>query len=335
MPSLKLDIYRPPMVALVLAIALFSQLAGFSQAELRVGFYSQTCPQAEIIVRSIVQNAIRTDPRNAPILLRLHFHDCFVEGCDGSILIDNGSNPEKKAPAHVGLEGFEVVENAKAELESVCKGVVSCADIVALAARDAVSLINGPFYEVPTGRRDGRVSDMSLAANMPEVDDSIQVLKSKFTQKGLSDRDLVLLGSGAHTIGTTACFFLQKRLYNFTTDGRSDPAINPEFLPKLKAICPPGNLNDRIPLDIVTANTFDEQIFRNIRDGFAVISSDARLNDDQTTKRTLEAYASNGSTEACRPSFTKDFAQAMVKMGKIGVKTGSKGEIRRVCSNFN
>lgn len=214
---------------------------------------------------------------------------------------------------------------------------------------------------------------MSLAANMPEVDDSIQVLKSKFTQKGLSYRDLVLLGSGiykhprlticlapfpscsiryylfkymnnivnptklagAHTIGTTACFFLQKRLYNFTTDGRSDPAINPQFLPKLKAICPPGNLNDRIPLDIVTANTFDEQIFRNIRDGFAVISSDARLNDDQTTKRALEAYVSNGSTEACRPSFTKDFAQAMVKMGKIGVKTGSKGEIRRVCSNFN
>lgn len=52
---------------------------------------------------------------------------------------------------------------------------------------------NGPYYEVPTGRRDGRVSDMALAANMPEVDDSIEELMDKFHQKGLSDKDLVLL----------------------------------------------------------------------------------------------------------------------------------------------
>jgi peroxidase len=55
-----------------------------------------------------------------------------------------------------------------------------------------------PFYEVPTGRRDGRISNMSLAANMPEADDSIQLLKSKFTQKGLSHEDLVLLGYGIY-----------------------------------------------------------------------------------------------------------------------------------------
>lgn len=140
--------------------------------------------------------------------------------------------------------------------------------------------------------------------------------------------------AGAHTIGTTACFFLQKRLYNFSTNSSSDPAINPRFLRKLKATCPPGNLNDRIPLDPVTKSKFDDQIFRNIRDGFAVIASDARLNDDNTTKQVIESYINNASVQS-RQSFKADFGKAMVKMGDIGVKTGSKGEIRRVCSTIN
>lgn len=55
---------------------------------------------------------------------------------------------------------------------------------------------HGPFYEVPTGRRDGRVSNISFAANLPDVDDSIELLKSKFKEKGLSDKDLVLLSGG-------------------------------------------------------------------------------------------------------------------------------------------
>lgn len=52
---------------------------------------------------------------------------------------------------------------------------------------------NGPSYEVETGRRDGMISNLSLADNMPDVSDSIQILKAKFSQKGLSDKDLVVL----------------------------------------------------------------------------------------------------------------------------------------------
>lgn len=58
---------------------------------------------------------------------------------------------------------------------------------------------NGPAYEVPTGRRDGRVSNMSLAKDMPEVSDSIQILKAKFMQKGLNAKELVLL-SGMYLV---------------------------------------------------------------------------------------------------------------------------------------
>ncbi|KAF8704833.1 hypothetical protein HU200_031071 [Digitaria exilis] len=107
---------------------------------LQVGFYDSYCPDAEDIVRSTVEHYYDKDATIAPGLLRLHFHDCFVQGCDGSILIA-GPSSERSAPQNFGLRGFEVIDDAKSQLEAVCPGVVSCADILALAARDAVDLV--------------------------------------------------------------------------------------------------------------------------------------------------------------------------------------------------
>ncbi|PON50060.1 Peroxidase [Trema orientale] len=321
---------------LILAF-FFTFIIGISNAQLRVGFYAGSCPAAEAIVRAVVRNAVISNPNTAAILLRLHFHDCFVQGCDGSILIDNIPNAEKHAFGHQGVGGFEVIETAKRELEAICPGVVSCADIVALAARDAIALARGPVYEVPTGRKDGRVSNIFLANDMPEVSDSIQQLKAKFLRKGLTDRDLVVL-SAAHTIGTTACFFMTKRLYNFFPgSGGSDPAINPNFLLVLKARCPKnGDVNLRLPIDQGSEQTFDIHIMQNIVNGFAVLESDARLRDDVTTRSIMDSYLGFFSNPAFnRPFFQADFVESMVKMGQIGVKTGFQGEIRRTCSRFN
>lgn len=62
------------------------------------------------------------------------------QGCDGSVLLD-GPTSEKAATPNLRLRGFEIVDAAKAELESHCPGVVSCADILAFGARDAVELV--------------------------------------------------------------------------------------------------------------------------------------------------------------------------------------------------
>ncbi|PWA60752.1 peroxidase superfamily protein [Artemisia annua] len=268
------------------------------------------------------------------------FHFCVddlmlnSQGCDGSILIDNGEDSERKANGHQGVQGYNVIENAKAQLEIMCPSVVSCADIVAMAARDAVDLSHGPVYQVETGRKDGLVSRMELAARMPDVQDSIHILKQKFIEKGLNDRDLVIL-SAAHTIGTSACFFMTRRLYDFASSGGPDPSINPSFLPELMSSCPKrGNPNDRLPMDHGSGDIFDKQIFQNIRSGFAVLQSDAKLMDDPTIKGIVDSYFGLLSP-LTGPSFEGDFMSSMVRMGRIGVKTGSSGDIRRVCNAFN
>lgn len=303
------------------------------QGQLKTGFYSSSCPKAEAIVRSTVESHFNKDPTIAAGLLRLHFHDCFVQGCDGSVLI-TGSSAERNALPNLGLRGFEVIDDAKAQLEASCPGLVSCADVLALAARDSVNLCDGPSWSVPTGRRDGRISLSSQASSLPSPLDSIAVQRQKFAAKGLDDHDLVTL-VGAHTIGQTDCIFFRYRLYNFTATGNSDPTLSQSSLAQLQALCPKdGDGSKRVALDIGSQMKFDASFFKNVRDGNAVLESDQRLSGDATTRNIMQNYA--GSIRGLLGfRFDFEFPKAMVKMSSIEVKTGAEGEIRKVCSKIN
>ncbi|KAK4254284.1 hypothetical protein QN277_009687 [Acacia crassicarpa] len=291
----------------------------------RLGFYSTSCPKAESIVRSTVQAHVKSDPSLAAGLLRMHFLDCFVQGCDASVLVA-GSGTERTAI--LGLRGFEVIDDAKTQLEAACPGVVSCADVLALAARDSVVLSGGVKWEVPTGRRDGRVSKASDVNNMPARSDSVDLLKKKFADKGLNTQDLVTL-VGGHTIGTTACLFFTNRLYNFNGNGGPDPTINPSFLPQLRALCPQnGNGSNRVALDFGSQNRFDTSYFCNLRKGQGILQSDQVLWSDASTKPFVQSYLGGNK-------FNVEFGKAMVKMSNIEVKTGENGEIRKKCSAIN
>lgn len=69
-----------------------------------------------------------------------------IQGCDGSLLLDDTSSfvGEKTAlPNLNSVRGFEVVDEIKAAVDRACKRpVVSCADILAIAARDSVAIVS-------------------------------------------------------------------------------------------------------------------------------------------------------------------------------------------------
>ncbi|KAL3620920.1 hypothetical protein CASFOL_035832 [Castilleja foliolosa] len=323
-------------VTLTTFLVCFASLTR-GQTGTTVGFYNNVCPQAESIVTATVQRNYKLDPSIAPKLLRMEFHDCFVRGCDGSILLD-GPNAEKTAIPNLSLAAaFPVIEEAKKLLEAACPGIVSCADILALAARDSVVITDNFIlkmsWPVPTGRRDGRVSLASDTANLPAPSDSVPVQIQKFSDKGLNITDLVTL-VGAHTIGKTDCQFFSKRLYNFSGTGKADPSIDVKFLPSLRTQCPNGgNGTVRVALDPGSETRFDNQYFKNIIAHRAVLESDQRLLNTSSTNQVLQKYV--GIQGFFGLNFKIQFRSAMVKMSNAGVLTGSQGEIRKVCNATN
>ncbi|OVA11151.1 Plant peroxidase [Macleaya cordata] len=193
-----------------------------------------------------------------------------------------------------------------------------------------ISQIRGPYWKVPTGRRDGRVSTVANAfANLPPPFANITALKASFASKGLSVKDLAVL-SGAHTIGVSVCQAFSNRLYNFTGKGDSDPTLDRQYIPRLKSKCKPGDVRTTAEMDPGSFKTFDSSYYSLVGKRRGLFQSDAALLDDPVTKDYVRLQATTkGST------FFPDFAQSMEKMGAIEVLTGKDGEIRKHCAFVN
>uniref|UniRef100_A0A6N2N7H6 Peroxidase n=1 Tax=Salix viminalis TaxID=40686 RepID=A0A6N2N7H6_SALVM len=222
--------------------------------QLNYKFYDYTCPNLTKIVRYGVWSAITNDSRMAASLLRLHFHDCFVNGCDGSLLLDGG---EKNAfPNRNSARGFEVIDGIKDSLEKACPATVSCTDILALAAREAVYLIGGPFWFLPLGRRDG-------------------------------------LTTSAHTIGFAQCFTFKSRLFDFGSSGKPDPLLDTSLLTSLQSTCPNQDDSDTklAPLDSASSSKFDNLYYKLLLNNSGLLQSDQALMGDNTTASLVLNYS--------------------------------------------
>ncbi|RVW47893.1 Lignin-forming anionic peroxidase [Vitis vinifera] len=193
------------------------------EAQLSPTFYDDTCPTALTTIRTAVRTAVSRERRMAASLIRLHFHDCFVQGCDASILLDDSSSiqSEKNAPNNLNsVRGYEVIDNIKSKVESICPGVVSCADIVAVAARDASVAVSGPNMDSEAWKKRLHHFRPQLAAtNLPSFRDSLDKLVSC-----------------SHTIGQARCVTFRDRVYNGTD-------IDAGFASTRRRRCPADNGN--------------------------------------------------------------------------------------------
>lgn len=318
-------------VCLILCILA---ILGSVRCQLQMGFYSSSCPKAEKIVQDYVNQHIPNAPSLAAALIRMHFHDCFVRGCDASVLLNStsssGNQTEKLATPNQTVRGFDFIDAIKSLVEAECPGVVSCADIVSLAARDSIVITGGPSWKVPTGRRDGSVSIRTEAlAQIPAPFDNITVLIQKFANKSLDLKDLVLL-SGAHTIGVSLCTSLSNRLYNFTGVGDRDPSLDSEYADKLRMKCRTQNDNTTIlEMDPGSRNTFDLSYYTLLLKRRGLFESDSALTRNSNTLTFINQLL-QGSLD-----FFGEFGLSMEKMNQIGVKTGTTGEIRKNCAFVN
>ncbi|KAA3473190.1 peroxidase 44-like [Gossypium australe] len=314
------------MMRLKVIFVLFLLILPLALANLRVGFYRRSCPNAESIVRAAVRRRLSRDKSITAALLRMHFHDCFVRGCDASILIDSNSksSSEKDAGPNLTVRGFELIDEAKKALEATCPSKVSCADIITLATRDAVFLSGGPFYFVPTGRRDGLVSDPD-EVNLPGPTLTVSEAFQAFRAKNMSMDDMVTL-LGAHTVGVAHCSFFLDRIT------RPDPTMDRGLAAKLRSICGEATGTNPDPtafLDQATPFAVDNQFFKQIGLKRGVMKIDQELANDSLSRRIVSGFAANATL------FRTRFAQAMVKMGNIQVLVGNAGEIRKNCRVFN
>ncbi|VAH64409.1 unnamed protein product [Triticum turgidum subsp. durum] len=261
-----------------------------SGSGLTSGYYNTRCPSAEKIVTDAVKKAVDANP-----------------GIEGP-------------PNQNSLRGFEVIDEAKAAIEATCPDTVSCADIVAYAARDASYFLSDRKINIqmPGGRYDGRESFSNETDQLPGPFSNLTALQGSFAAKGLTSDDMVTL-SGAHTIGRARCSFFSTRFSE----------MEPTLAAKLRAQC--SNDNNNVNQDDVTPDVLDKQYYQNVVDKKVMFTSDAVLNSTETITQVTENANMAGAWE-------RKFEKAMETMGKIGVKTiGNQqgAEIRKVCWRVN
>ncbi|KAK7860386.1 peroxidase 24 [Quercus suber] len=259
----------------------------------------------------------------------------MYQGCDASVLLDSTTHnqAENAAIPNLSLGGFDVIDEVKTELEKTCLGVVSCVDIVALAARDSVSYqFQRPIWEVLTGRRGGSISRISEAlANIPSPFFNFGSLKQSFANKGLTVHDFVVyqFWLGGHTIGVGHCNFFSKRLYNFTGKNDADPSLNSTYAAFLKTQCKSLSNNITIvPMDPGSPLSFDNNYFKNLKPNQGLFESDVALLTNNEATNTVDELLDS-------QDFFAEFGQSMKRMGAIDVLTGCSEEIRKKCNVVN
>ncbi|RWW49325.1 hypothetical protein BHE74_00044531, partial [Ensete ventricosum] len=327
-----------------------------AHGQLSPTFYAGSCPNLENIVGSVMTQAVAKENRMGASILRLFFHDCFVnvsarfivsmpsflestasfveadvlfyhQGCDASVLLDDTATftGEKNAIPNTGsLRGYEVIDAIKTSVEAACAATVSCADILALAARDGVVLVINHFLQPYIWSLRHYCFSFQNAANtdIPAPFHNLSQLISLFVSKGFSAQDMTAL-SGAHTIGQARCLNFRQHVYN-------DANVDGSFAALRRQGCPSVGGDDNLaPLDLQSPEAFDNLYYQNLMLDKGLLHSDQELFNGGSQDSVVMTYSTNAA------AFKSDFVAAILKMGNMSPLTGTSGEIRFNCRRVN
>ncbi|GJM94517.1 hypothetical protein PR202_ga11166 [Eleusine coracana subsp. coracana] len=252
------------MENVLILMLVASALSGMAVAEpLRYDFYKSSCPKAEQVVRRITGEIIFNDTSMGAAFLMMFFFDCFQQGCDASLLLDEQKETDsvtEKSWMATYLPTYDAMNEIKTAMEAICPGVVSCVDIIALAARDATTISGSFSFPMPTGRRDALVSityyDYTHIIPVPYME--VQELIKSFAARGLDIDDLVVL-SGAHSFGISYCRAVKDRLY---------PTMNDTYAAMVKEACSTDHEWNKLNNNLVTnPDVLSNQYYSNILSG--------------------------------------------------------------------
>nr|POE97654.1 cationic peroxidase 1 [Quercus suber] len=216
------------------------------------------------------------------------------QGCDASVLLDKTATKpgEKNVGPNPSLRGYEVIDTIKSQLENLSPGVVFCADILAVAARDSAVALSAPnwYWTVDLGRRDSATASSAIVTgNFPLPTLNLIGLISAFSKKGFTAKEMMAL-----------------------------------------SVCPStGGDNNLAPLDVTTPTTFDNAYYTNLINKKGLLHSDQQLFSGGATDSIVTTYSNNVG------NLITDFANAVVKMGRLSPLTGTSGQIRKNCRKAN
>nr|DAD27949.1 TPA_asm: hypothetical protein HUJ06_029417 [Nelumbo nucifera] len=309
-------------------ILLFPVLALLFQAgcsDLQLNYYSKSCPKAEEIVKEEVMKLYEKHGNTAVSWVRNLFHDC-MESCDASLLLEtaNGIVSEKTSQRSFGMRNFKYVNTIKQALETQCPMTVSCADIVALSAREGVVMLGGPHIAMKTGRRDARESHVAVINDfIPNHNDSMSLVLSRFQSIGIDAEGTVAL-----LVGRVHCVNLVDRLYP-----NVDPTLNPNYSEYLKGRCQSPQPDPEAVIyarnDRETPMILDNMYYKNLLSHKGLLLVDQQLVSDPVTLPFVEKMASDNGY------FHDQFSRALLLLSENNPLAGDQGEIRKDCRFVN
>ncbi|KAK7853832.1 peroxidase 21 [Quercus suber] len=354
----------PSFIFLSLALLFHFYLC---KGDLLLNYYSESCPNAEDIIKQEVTDLYNEHGNTAVSWVRNLFHDCMVKSCDASLLLEtvNGIESEQASERSFGMRNFKYVSTIKEALEKKCPLtlggpriemktgrrdskesygnfveeslpnhndsitlVLSRFQSIGLDVEGIVALLGGPRIEMKTGRRDSKESYANFVEeSLPNHNDSITLVLSRFQSIGLDVEGIVAL-LGAHSVGRTHCTNLVHRLYPTV-----DPTLDPQYAEYLKGRCPTPNPDPKAVLyarnDRETPMILDNMYYKNLLGHKGLLIVDQQLTSDPTTYPYVEKFAADNGY------FQDQFAKAVLLLSENNPLTGADGEIRKDCRYAN